>query len=87
MENMTIEAVLGTRPEVPIVTQAPVLSIKPAEAEKIERLVGNMSNPEKAVAVHKIPTEILQNEITRRIQRDKAALNQIKGIVDALERY
>lgn len=57
------------------------------EIEKIESVMDAMSNEEKAVAVHSIPIEILQNEITRKIQMKQAAINQIKGIVDALERY
>lgn len=58
-----------------------------AEAEKIELLVGNMTNEEKEVVVHSIPTEILQNEITRRLKRDKKTTEKIKVIVDSLEKY
>jgi hypothetical protein len=76
----------GEEPEI-IITVAKKPALSPAEAEKIEKIIGNMSNHEKAVAVHSIPTEILQNEITRRVQRDKEVIKQIKSIVDALERY
>lgn len=42
-----------------------------AEVERLERVTNNMSNDEKAVIVRKIPTVILQNEMTRRIKRDE----------------
>lgn len=65
----------------------PEIPMTQTEVEAIESVIDSMSNLEKAVAVHSIPTEILQNEITRRIQRDKAAMKQIKSIVDAFEKY
>ena len=61
--------------------------LPPAEVEKIETVIGNMTNLEKAVAVRKISTEILQNEITRRVKRDKENLRGIKAIIDGLEEY
>lgn len=49
----------------------PDITLTTAEVEKLERTIKNMSNDEKKVAVRKIPTFILQNEITRRIKRDE----------------
>lgn len=57
------------------------------EVYAIERIIGNMSNAEKAVAVRSIPTEILQNEVTRRLKRDNANLKGLKELVSSMESY
>lgn len=57
------------------------------EKEKITRVVEAMSKAEKIVAVRSIPTEILQNEVTRRIKRDKDKLKGFKELVESMEKY
>jgi len=86
---MTLTDILNARNETtePTIVVTKKLVLSPAETEKIERIIGSMSNHEKEVAVHKIPTEILQNEITRRIKRDKEDLKGIKAIIENMEEY
>lgn len=78
---------LKLKPAEPTISAVKKDYLPQGEAEKIERIVGNMSNLEKAVAVRKIPTEILQNEITRRVKRDKENLRCIKEVIDSMEDY
>lgn len=86
---MTLRDILKARNEElePIITATKKPALPKVEAEKIERVIEGMSNHEKEVAVRKIPTEILQNEISRRLKRDKADLRDIKAIIDRLEEY
>lgn len=85
---MTLQELLNVEQSTELsITATKNSPLSQGETEKIERIIGNMSNGEKTVAVRKIPTEILQNEITRRIQRDKANLRGVKAIIDAMEDY
>ena len=85
---MTLQELLNTEqvtePNITVIKNSPLSKV---ETEKIERIIGNMSNQEKEVAVHSIPTEILQNEISRRLKRDKENLRGIKAIIDCMEKY
>lgn len=86
---MTLRDILNARngvtePKI-VATKKPALS--PIATENIERLVGSMNDLEKEVAVHKIPTEILMNEIVRRSIRDEEDLKGIKAIIDRREEY
>ena len=61
--------------------------MKQNEIEAIKSVIGSMTNYEKEIAVHSIPTEILQNEISRRMNRDREALKGIRNILGALDEY
>lgn len=58
-----------------------------ADAEELTRLIKNMMRYEKEAVVKGIPTDILQNEITRRMNRDHKALKDVKKILIALDEY
>ena len=58
-----------------------------AEINKINDIVEAMSNEEKVVVVKNIPTELLQNEITRRLNRDRELRELITNLVNSMEKY
>lgn len=58
-----------------------------ASAEVTARYVKNMKKHEKIAAVREIPTDILQNEISRRLKKDHEAKMGIKEIVDSWGSY
>lgn len=58
-----------------------------ADVAKVTEIIEGMSRAEKVVAVRSIATEILQNEVTRRIKRDKAKLNDFRELVNSMEKY
>lgn len=74
------------RPEEPVVTVANTELTK-AEVDKIGQIIESLSKDEKIIAVRSFPTEILQNEISRRLKRDKDQRNQLRDIVNAMEKY
>ena len=58
-----------------------------ADTAKVTEVIKAMSKAEKIVAVRNMPTEILQNEISRRIKRDKEKLRGFKELVESMEEY
>lgn len=56
-------------------------------AEELKHLVKNMMRYEKEAVVKSIPTDILQNEISRRMKRDHKALMDVRKILGALDEY
>lgn len=78
---------LKLKPAEPSILATEQESLTEVEVEKIQGVISSMSNLEKAVVVRKIPTEILQNEISRRLKRDKADLRSIKAIIGSMEEY
>lgn len=58
-----------------------------AERNKIEEIIDAMSNEEKVVVVRSIDTDILQGEISRRLNRDREQKNAIIGLANSMEKY
>lgn len=52
-----------------------------SEVEKIEQIIRSMNYKEKSVVAKQIPTEIMQAEITRRLNRDKQKMEALKNIL------
>ena len=58
-----------------------------AEVKRLEEIIDAMGYEEKVVAVHSIPTEILEDELKRRSKRDMEHKELIKNLVDSMEKY
>ena len=58
-----------------------------AEVIRLEEIIDAMSDEEKAVVVRNIDTDILQGEISRRLNRDREQKNAIIGLVNSMEKY
>ena len=58
-----------------------------AEVIKLEEIVEGMSHEEKVVAVRCIPTEILENELSRRSSRDREQNDRLRELVKNMERH
>ena len=58
-----------------------------AERNRIEEVIEGMGDEEKAVVVRCIPTDILQGEITRRLNRDKEQQRVMINLVNSMERH
>lgn len=67
--------------------ELPVIQLTTAEIDRLERTVKNMSNDEKKVVVKKIPTPILQNELSRRMLRDHEIKEDFKRLQAKMEDY
>lgn len=58
-----------------------------AETKRLEEIIDAMGYEEKVVAVHSIPTEILEGELSRRSSRDRERKELIKNLVENMEKY
>lgn len=67
--------------------ELPAIQLTTAEIDRLERTIKNMSNDEKKVVVKKIPTPILQNELSRRMLRDHEIKEDFKRLQAKMEDY
>lgn len=75
------------RPEEVVEPVAVSGELTKAETDKIEQIIESLSKAEKIIAVRSFPTEILQNEISRRLKRDKDQRNALRDMVNAMDKY
>ena len=82
---MDFKSIQLNRPEEAVTVATTELT--KAETDKIGQIIESLSKDEKIIAVRNFPTEILQNEISRRLKRDKDQRNALKEMVNAMDKY